>query len=1020
MIINSALETCDKLININNYIRELCDDPIMSSRNNNDDLRIFQRVSCLKGLSNELTYHQGKLLLINEGSNAINIINTILTILDQINKLKLEYINNTLTDNIYFYDYLPSLRSLCNKLNYISLDLRQAISQLNENELTYLLKYAREASISWGNRYIKIDAPSNFYVVAIPFVAYMIAQYILDRPDEQHTTDQTTKATDKQTNKEETKLSILDQKAYYLQQQLHSPLPHNITLETLYTNIPPRTGYDDYRCVLGQGVLCHTYRKQNVIDNMIYAVKVIRDRDVRSNYLNFDTIYTEALALQAISHTNIVRHLVVFKSYNNEVINIVMELVDGSSLAKYTQNTTATTAADRPSKELITKWLLQTLEALQYLHDDMHILHRDIKPDNILITSPQQDVKLIGIDLATIACSSLCNNILCISLYASLEKADNYEYDGRDDVWAVGCVWSELLTGVSLQGRGVILCRPQSAAVLTQVIEECIVCDGTLGAVTARMLVSSDVDRATASECLQLLTDGTCDLSPPPLPLITDLATYTKSYIDPPPPPPVAYSMSIDEGEYGALTDAIAAIDLSSLTDSLVRLPYTAYSMPPIDYSMPSVDFNMPIDELDDCMPPIHFSTVSADEQDYSYLAYDIAAIDLSSSPDLVNSSGSPVGYTYSNPIQLSAADESSSSQYDTESLLATKLPSNDTSSYESVVLPLQAYDPTVSRSFDPNDNPHLSLTQSDDLQLYAQRAMAYSYLTTADHHASSTEKAVPPRSFLPLHERTVSSSSSGPIIGPLISPPVQNQLPRLPIAADKSAVSKQPYRVPPHTISAAVVGSDSRPRRRLIGLDKDSSERSNSSSDSLVADGTEVQTEVEGTESVDMINEQQTDEANVVGSNTVVKSIAQTTSSSADTITATADAVIPVHEMSIAQAEEILIDVYSISNTELWQLRCLNDYLIKLLEVGYGGGKNEWTEMGLVRFFRGEPQLGQGQAPVASESSDSGGSGDDVDLGIGVEGDDKRGKRQVRVRTSPSTPMQGISHISPTRRKEA
>ena len=923
MLSDSVIKTCDKLININNYIRELLDDPIMSNRNNNDDLRIFQRVSCLEGLSFELYFDRYKLLVYNKSNKAVDITNTIINILYDIEQLRLEYnINNNLIDNIHYYDYLPSLQSLCSKLTYILLDLRRAISQLNENEVTYLWKCANEAS--WGNSYS--DAPFNHYVITNPFIAYTIAQYILDRPEEQqHTTYNTTKAdmTGAKTIKEESKLTKLDQKAYDLQQQLQSPLPHNITLETLYTNIPPRTDYDDFRCVLGQGVLCHTYRKQNSIDNMIYAVKVIRERDVRSNYLNFDTIYTEALALQAINHMYIVRHLVVFKSYNNELINIVMELVDGSSLAKYTQNTTATTAADRPSKELLTKWLLQTLRALQFLHDDMHILHRDIKPDNILITSSQQDIKLIGIDLATIACSSLYNNILCVSLYASLEKADNYEYDGRDDVWAVGCIWTELLTGVSLQQRGVILCRPQSAAVLAQIVGECIVYDATLGAVVARMLVASDVDRATASECIQRLTDGTQHLlTLPPLTVGPYVWTH-ETHIVPP----------------------------QSRLD---------FSMPHVDFSMPHVDYSMPIDELDDCMPHVHFRMVPADEQDYSYLAYDIAAMDLSSIDPLVDLSDSPVGYTYSNPVLLSAADEpSSSSQSITQSSLATNSPLDNTLSYEPVALPLQA--PTVSLSLDP-------------------------------------------------------------ISGPLISPPVQNQLPGVPLFADKSTVSRQPYRVPPKTLSAAVVASDSRPRRRLIGLDKGSSERSNSSSDSLVADGTEVQTEVEGTESVDMINEEQTDEANVVSSNTVVKSIAQTTSSSADTITATADSVIPVHEMSIAKAEEILIDIYSISNTELWQLRCLNDYLIKLLEVGYGGGKSGWTQMDLVRFFRGEPQQVQGQghmqAPVVADSSgNDGAGGGEVKES---EGNDKsstrRGQRDRggEMNISPKTPIQGISHVSP------
>ena len=246
----------------------------------------------------------------------------------------------------------------------------------------------------------------------------------------------------------------LDKRQFELLQQIQSP---PTTLELLYTHDPPRDNYDDMRSVIGQGVFNITYRKKNAADDVtVYAIKILREIDAQRNKQNFEQIYIEALALQDINHTNFVRHFAVFRTYNNEIINILMELLDGQTLGAYIQYT------EPPSKQLVTKWLIQTLRALQYLHDDIHIQHRDIKPQSILITTAGLNVKLVNIVLKTPSSSRAQSSKLASSYYASLEKADNLEYHGRDDVWGVGCVWTELITRVALRDRSNYLALPQS------------------------------------------------------------------------------------------------------------------------------------------------------------------------------------------------------------------------------------------------------------------------------------------------------------------------------------------------------------------------------------------------------------------------------------------------------------------------------------------------------------------------------------------------------------------------------
>ena len=77
----------------------------------------------------------------------------------------------------------------------------------------------------------------------------------------------------------------------------------------------------------------------------------------------------------------------------------------------------------------------------------------DLKPQNILLPAAK-DIKIVDFGLAAINRSSM--SLKCKAgnhLYASDEKlAENY-YDGRDDMWAIGCIIAELLAGTHQSKR---------------------------------------------------------------------------------------------------------------------------------------------------------------------------------------------------------------------------------------------------------------------------------------------------------------------------------------------------------------------------------------------------------------------------------------------------------------------------------------------------------------------------------------------------------------------------------------
>lgn len=87
------------------------------------------------------------------------------------------------------------------------------------------------------------------------------------------------------------------------------------------------------------------------------------------------------------------------------------------------------------------------------MHEE-RILHRDLKPENILLTSSSK-VKIVDLGFACVA-ASIAANVTKVGtlLYASYEKSQGFVYDGRDDMWAVGCVLLELLLGYHLHEHG--------------------------------------------------------------------------------------------------------------------------------------------------------------------------------------------------------------------------------------------------------------------------------------------------------------------------------------------------------------------------------------------------------------------------------------------------------------------------------------------------------------------------------------------------------------------------------------
>lgn len=189
--------------------------------------------------------------------------------------------------------------------------------------------------------------------------------------------------------------------------------------------------------LIGKGKFGNVYlgrnkNKQNV------AIKAISK--IKTKYLSVDQINIEINILKMIDHNNIIKFIDNFKD-NHDNIYVVTNYVDGINMFDMIKTNNIKTL-----EPLISKYLLQLINAVEYLHG-MNIIHRDIKPENIIVTN-DNNIVLCDFGWSVIAESlHTKHTILCGTLdYICPEMASGKEYDYRCDIWNIGVLTYELLT----------------------------------------------------------------------------------------------------------------------------------------------------------------------------------------------------------------------------------------------------------------------------------------------------------------------------------------------------------------------------------------------------------------------------------------------------------------------------------------------------------------------------------------------------------------------------------------------
>ncbi|MCI0340408.1 MAG: protein kinase [Planctomycetales bacterium] len=192
--------------------------------------------------------------------------------------------------------------------------------------------------------------------------------------------------------------------------------------------------------VLGEGGMGVVYKGRDRALDRTVALKLLPSR-LRGTSDQIERFKREARAAARLEHPNVVQVYQVGEHGGRHFI--VMQFVEGESLAAAIRRE----GAIEPVRAL--RWMLDVSRGLAMAHE-MGIVHRDIKPDNILVTR-RGEPKLADFGLAREVESqseiSQSGQVLGTPYYMSPEQCDAQPADGRSDIYSLGATLYHMLTG---------------------------------------------------------------------------------------------------------------------------------------------------------------------------------------------------------------------------------------------------------------------------------------------------------------------------------------------------------------------------------------------------------------------------------------------------------------------------------------------------------------------------------------------------------------------------------------------
>ncbi|MDE5771541.1 MAG: Stk1 family PASTA domain-containing Ser/Thr kinase [Ruminococcus sp.] len=191
--------------------------------------------------------------------------------------------------------------------------------------------------------------------------------------------------------------------------------------------------------LIGVGGMAEVYKGVDVMDHKDVAIKILK-KEYAENEDFLRRFRNESKAIAVLSHPNIVKIYDV--GFSEKIQYIVMEYIDGITLKEYIEEEKVLTWKDT------VHFVIQILRALQHAHDK-GIVHRDIKPQNIMMFT-DGTIKVMDFGIAKFAREegkTATDQAIGSVHYISPEQASGDVTDAKSDIYSVGAMMYEMLTG---------------------------------------------------------------------------------------------------------------------------------------------------------------------------------------------------------------------------------------------------------------------------------------------------------------------------------------------------------------------------------------------------------------------------------------------------------------------------------------------------------------------------------------------------------------------------------------------
>jgi len=220
------------------------------------------------------------------------------------------------------------------------------------------------------------------------------------------------------------------------------PHPGDIGATLAVMDTKPTLGRYEISGELGRGAMGVVYKGEDPKIHRTVAIKTLRLSEFEEDVVGEikERFFREAESAGLLTHPNIVT--IYDCGEEHDLAYIAMEYLNGEDLEKFTRKGSLLPLRD-------TLFLVaHVADALDYAHSKS-VVHRDIKPANIMRLKENKDIKVTDFGIARITTSSKTKTglILGTPSYMSPDQVAAKKVDGRSDIFSLGVVLFEMLTG---------------------------------------------------------------------------------------------------------------------------------------------------------------------------------------------------------------------------------------------------------------------------------------------------------------------------------------------------------------------------------------------------------------------------------------------------------------------------------------------------------------------------------------------------------------------------------------------